>query len=102
MSSSTAQKAPANDRRRSERKAYIIEASLCSPTAKNKKKERIEATSVNINRHGIAFQMDKALPIDSFYVVEVMLGEREVISEIRIISCRKAENGNYEIGAEFC
>ena len=89
------------DRRRSLRKPHVAEAWICSPTA-TRPEEKVEVTAINLSRHGVAFEIPKNLPTDTFYVMEVGVGDQRLVSEVRIISCRKAENGNYEVGAEFC
>ena len=35
-------------------------------------------------------------------MIEVGLGAQQVVSEVRIISCRESEDGVFEVGAEFC
>ena len=89
-----------NDRRRSERKPYVMEAWVASPTAASPE-DRDEVTSVNISRHGVAFQSKSPLAEGAFYALEVGMGEQRIISEVRVISCRPAD-GSYDIGAEFC
>jgi hypothetical protein len=88
------------DRRRSLRKPHVAEAWVASPTA-TRPDDRLEVTALNLSRHGVAFEVPKALPEGSFYVVEIGVGDQRLSSEIRIISCRKVE-GIYEVGAEFC
>lgn len=90
----------ATDRRRSLRKPHVAEAWVASPTA-TRADDRLEVTALNLSRHGVAFEVPKALPEGSFYIVEIGVGDQRLSSEIRIISCRKVE-GVYEVGAEFC
>jgi hypothetical protein len=90
-----------SDRRRSERRPYIIEAWISSPTAKSAE-DRLVATSVNISRHGVAFEIESELPIHAYHVIEIGYGDQRLVSEIRTVSCRKAPSGNFEVGAEFC
>jgi len=89
------------DRRRSERKVYIIEAYIVSPTATHES-ERKEVTSVNLSRHGVAFDFTEPLAKKTYYKMEIGLGDQRMVSEIRIIACRSIQNGVYQIGAEFC
>lgn len=90
-----------DDRRRSERKPHVVEAFLASPTATDDE-EPHEVTSVNVSRHGVAFNYDQPLPEGAFFKIDISIGEQHIASEVRIISCRKIGEGNFEIGAEFC
>ena len=92
---------PPKDRRRSERKQHVVEAWIISPTA-TRQSERVEVTSVNISRHGVCFSSARAIPPGSFYVIEVLMGEQKIVSEIRIVECRKDATGRFDVGAEFC
>lgn len=104
MTTSTLRHGPAaqqSDRRRSLRKPHIAEAWIVSPTA-TRPEEKIEVTSMNLSRHGVGFELPNPLAQASFYVMEIAVGEQRLLSEVRIISCRKLEGGTYEVGAEFC
>jgi hypothetical protein len=89
------------ERRRSVRIPHVIEAWINSPTATHAE-ERREVTCMNLSRHGAGFLFSEPLPTSAFYVLEIGLGEQRMISEVRIVSCKATENGQYEIGAEFC
>ncbi len=93
--------AEARNRRRSERTPRVLDAWICSPTAKVPLEEREVVTAVSMSRHGVAFTLAHALATNSFYRIEVGLGAQQVVCEVRIISCRKAEKGLFEVGAEF-
>jgi hypothetical protein len=90
---------PRSNRRRSERKPYVVEAWLASPTAKDPK-DRHEVVGVNISRHGVAFELPVAVPTGAYFIFEVGYGTQQLKSEVRILSCTKHEN-RYRIGAEF-
>ena len=92
---------PQKDRRRSQRKPHVVEAWIISPTA-TRQSEKLEVTSVNISRHGVCFSLAREIPQASFYVIEVLMGEQKIVSEVRVISCRKDASGRYDVGAEFC
>jgi hypothetical protein len=92
---------PPKDRRRSQRKEHVVEAWIVSPTA-TKPSERVEVTSVNVSRHGVCFSLARAIPVGAFYLIEVLMGEQKITSEIRVIDCRKDPAGRYDVGAEFC
>ena len=90
------------DRRRSERTPRVLDAWICSPTAADPLEEREDVTAVNLSRHGVAFTLGHTVATGTFYVIEVGLGVQQVISEVRIVSCRQTEEGLFEVGAEFC
>jgi hypothetical protein len=89
------------ERRRSERKPHVVEAWISSPTA-IKETDREEVTAVNLSRHGLGFESQRPLPVSTFHVIDIAMGEQRIRTEIRIISCRSGGNGRSEIGAEFC
>jgi len=89
------------DRRRSERQPHVAEAWLSSPTS-TAPEDRIEVTSLNISRHGVAFEVPKALPTGQYYVMEIGVGNQRLVSEVRVVSCRRDDHMKYEIGADFC
>jgi PilZ domain len=89
------------ERRRSPRTPHVAEAWISSPTATNPD-ERIEVTSMNLSRHGVGFELAKPIPEHTFYAIEIGMGDQRLISEIRIVSCRKSDHGTWEVGAEFC
>lgn len=90
----------AANRRRSERKPYVVEAWICSPTATSAD-EKAEVTALNVSRHGAAFESPDPLPIGSFHIIEIGVGAQRLCSEVRIVSCR-ATGEFFDIGAEFC
>ena len=87
------------ERRRSERLPYIIEAWIASS---RDAADRTEVVSVDLARHGVGFEMQQALPVGSWQVIEIGLGPQRLVSEIRVVSCHKTDDGNFRIGAEFC
>ncbi len=88
------------ERRRSQRKPYVAEASLASPTAKDPA-DRLEVSALNISRHGIAFELPKSIPTGAFYVLQLGMGPQRMTTEVQIISCRSG-NGTFHVGAKFC
>jgi hypothetical protein len=90
-----------SERRRSERRPYICEAFLSSPTAVDHS-ERVEVTAVNLSKTGVAFDCTEPLPKKAYYIIEIGMGEQRLVSEIRIVSCRPIEEGIYQVGAQFC
>ena len=90
-----------NERRRSERREYVVEAFIISPTATSDA-ERKEVTSINLSRHGIAFDFDQPLAKKTYYRMEIALGGQKTVTEVRIVSCLPVEEGMYQVGAEFC
>lgn len=87
------------NRRRSERRPYIVEAWLVS---KADPESRTEVKTVNLSRHGIAFDLDRKVTPGSFHLMEIGFGHQRLIAEVRIITCRGISEGIFEIGAEFC
>ena len=89
------------ERRRSVRHPRVADAWIWSPTA-DASDARQEVTAVNLSRHGVAFDLEHPVPSGSFQMIEIALGEQRLVSEIRIISCRQLDNGQFEVGAAFC
>lgn len=92
---------PGEERRRSVRYPRVADAWIWSPTA-DVDEDRQEVTAVNLSRHGVAFDLERPVASGSFQMIEIALGEQRLVSEIRIISCRKLDSGQYEVGAAFC
>ena len=90
-----------SERRRSERQPYVVEAFIISPTATSEA-ERKEVTSINLSRQGIAFDFEQPLAKKTYYRMEITLGGKKTVTEVKIVSCRPIEDGMYQIGAEFC
>jgi hypothetical protein len=90
------------DQRRSARTPHVMDAWICSPTAVDPIEEREEVRSVNISRHGIGFMANSALATGAFWIIEIGIGDQRLVSEIRIVNCRRIDDGSYEVGAEFC
>src|SRR5688572_28262018 len=90
-----------SERRRCPRTAHVAEAWITSPTATSPD-ERIDVTSMNLSRHGVGFELARAIPEGTFYVIEIGMGDQRLTSEIRIVSCQKSDHGTWEVGAEFC
>jgi hypothetical protein len=88
------------ERRRSPRKSYVVEAFIISPTATNPY-ERREVTSINLSRHGVAFDFTEPLSKNTYFLIEIGLGDQRIVSEICIIACRAIDDGLYQVGAEF-
>ena len=90
-----------SDRRRSQRVPRVLDAWICSPTAIDPINDRVEVKAVNLSRHGVGFIATHPIATGSFYSMLIVMGTQEIVSEVRIMNCRKAGN-EYEIGAEFC
>jgi hypothetical protein len=88
------------NRRRSDRFPHVAE-SWVSTELPDGTTERTEVTSVNLSRHGVAFQLAHPLAAGAFYTIEIGLGPQQLVAEVRTISCRATQDGRYEIGAEF-
>jgi hypothetical protein len=91
---------PETERRRSQRKPHVVQAWIASPTAVDPA-DRQEVLAVNVSRHGVAFERRDPLPTGTFHVLDIVMGTQRMRSEVRIQSCRKIDQGRFEIGAEF-
>lgn len=89
-----------DERRRSNRKPYVAEAWLSSPTATDPA-DRVEVTSLNVSKHGIAFDLPVAIPTGVFYVLRLGMGPQKLVTEVRVVSCRPGDE-SFHVGAEFC
>lgn len=89
------------ERRRSVRKPCIVDAFIISPTATNPY-ERREVSGINLSKHGIAFDFNEPIANGTYWLIEIGMGEQRMVSEVRIVSCRKTEDGFYQVGSEFC
>ena len=102
METSTARKPPKRDdeRRRTPRVPHVVEAWLWSPTAKDQK-GRMEAVAINLSRSGVGFCVKREVPTGAFFVIQIGLGDQQLLSEVRILTCRRIPDGQFEVGAEF-
>jgi hypothetical protein len=91
----------ASDRRRSGRTPHLVQGWVVSPTA-TRADEKREVQGLNLSRHGVGFELSTAMPVGSFFAMEIGVGDQRLASEVRIISCRQNQAGIFEIGAEFC
>jgi hypothetical protein len=100
--SSAAIKSPLieNDRRRSQRKPHVVQAWISSPTAVDPD-DRQEVLSVNVSRHGVAFESHHAIATGTYHIIDIAMGPQRMRTEIRILSCRKMDSARFEIGAEY-
>jgi hypothetical protein len=102
-STSVARELRRGERRRSERQPHVVQAHICCSADAALGSPRREVTSVNVSRHGIAFDFDQPLPRETRYTIEIDLyGQQRLVASIRIVSCLPIEDGMYQIGAEFC
>lgn len=92
----------AGEKRRSTRAPHVVDAWICSPTAVDPVEEREEVRSLNMSRHGLAFSSSRALVAGAFWMIEIGIGDQRIVSEIRIMNCRRGEDGLWDVGAEFC
>jgi hypothetical protein len=99
MSSATI-KPESRERRRSHRAPCICEAWLSSPTSRDPA-DRVEVTTLNLSRHGVAFELPVAVPTGAYFLLRFTIGPQQISSEIRILTCRAGDE-SFQIGAEFC
>src|SRR5690349_4580276 len=79
-----------SDRRRSPRVPSVIEAWL-APVGSADPDQRLEIASMDLSRHGVGFCVYRELPLGSFHVVEIALGDQRLVSEVRVVFCRPFE-----------
>lgn len=85
-----------DNRRRSERFPYIVEAALSTETT------MFPVETANLSKHGVSLIVDNEVAVGSFYLFEIAIGPKTVETEVRVVACRATEDGRFEIGAEFC
>ena|SRR5579859_6588750 len=86
------------ERRRSPRREHVVEASITSPTGG----PAIEVTGVDFSKHGVGLSVGTMIPPGTFHVLTLGLGTKRIVSEIRVVSCRKQGDSTYRVHAEFC
>jgi len=91
--------ATGTERRRSERHGYIIEAWLGSASAGQ---EREEVATLNLSKHGVAFQLMRPVEVGTFHVLEISMGVQKLVSRVVIRRCQPVDNQFWDVGAEFC
>jgi hypothetical protein len=91
--------ATGGERRRSERHGYIIEAWLGSAISGQ---EREEVATLNLSKHGVAFQLTRPVEVGTFHVLEISMGVQKLVSRVVIRRCHPVDNQFWDVGAEFC
>ena len=86
------------DRRRSPRRPHVVQAVIASPTSG----ERLEIMSVDISSHGVGLRLADPIASGTFHVLELGLGPQQIVTEVRIVSCERQEDGSYRAHAAFC
>ncbi len=86
------------DRRRSPRRAHVVEASLASPTGG----KPLEVTGVDLSKYGVGLNVKKPIAANTFHILNLGLGAQRIVGEVRVLSCRKQSDGAYRVHAEFC
>ena len=89
--------AAVDERRRSERYPYVVEAWLSNDST-----APIELKTANLSRHGVRLTLERPLNVGEFFTIEIGVGRQALLSEVRIVSCFATEDGLYDVGAEFC
>src|SRR3954447_20219192 len=83
------------ERRRSARRAHIVEASITSPTGG----PAIEVTGVDLSKHGVGLSVGKAVAAGTFHLLTLGLGAQRIVGEVRVVSCRKQGDLVYRVHA---
>jgi hypothetical protein len=88
----------AKDRRRSPRRAHVAEASLSSPTGG----QPVPVTGVDLSKKGVGLCVKHAIAAGTFHILNLGVDQQRIVSEVRVLSCRKQPDGSYRVHAEFC
>lgn len=88
----------AEERRRSDRRAHVVEAFLSSPTGGG----RLQVSSIDLSKHGIGLSLKKPIAAGTFRVLELGMGSQKMVTEVRILSCRPEPEGGFRVHATFC
>ena len=89
------------NRRRSVRRTYAEAAWISSADAVDEG-ETLDATTVNLSRHGVRFDIHQPLPLGGCYRIELATSDQKLNNEIRIVSSQPTSTGRFSIGAAFC
>ena len=96
MTKSTLPQPP--ERRRSPRRAHVVDASITSPTGG----PATEVAGVDLSKHGVGLSVGRAIPPGTFHILTLGLGAQRIVGEIRVVSCRKQGDSVYRVHAQFC
>jgi len=88
-----------SERRRSRRNDCTARGWLSPEAGTGGRNYRVNVT--NLSLHGMGFNCEAHLAPDSIYWVVLDAGSLRASSRIRIVSCRKRNQGGYDCGAEF-
>jgi hypothetical protein len=88
------------DRRRSERKNVRSIGKLTAPAAEKHLHGRA-VTVVDLSLHGAGFLSPEALTVGGIYGLQVTSDWMNLSSRVRVASCRKRDDGEFDVGAEF-
>jgi hypothetical protein len=75
-----------------------VEATLSSPTGGTP----LGVTSIDLSRHGVGLSVKTPVAAGTFHVLSLGLGAQHIVSEVRILSCRKLADASFRVHAEFC
>jgi c-di-GMP-binding flagellar brake protein YcgR len=90
----------AADRRRSERKAVALVGKLAAPS-KEKNLQGRSVKIIDLSLHGVGLVSPEELKVGGKYGLQVSSDLLNLSSRIRIASCRKRADGEWDVGAEF-
>jgi hypothetical protein len=88
------------ERRSNARTPRTAVGRLFSPTSSDSG-ERIEISTIDFSRHGVAFLSRRAIPVRAFYIIEIEEGAEKITREIKTMRCKKLADDSYVIGARF-
>lgn len=88
------------DRRRADRRATQSVGTLFAP-GHERHLLGTPVTMVDLSLHGTGFRSIDALRVGQLYGLQINGDWMNLSSRIRIVSCRKRDDGEYDVGAEF-
>ena len=91
---------PVSDRRRSFRQERATPAWLSAATGTNKG-NGFNVTIKDLSLHGVGFIADRALGKQDAHWMVIADQSLRLSTRVRIASCRRREDGLWDVGAEF-
>jgi len=88
------------DRRRSLRHDHHTPAWL-SPEAQTRNGKARQVMVTDLSLHGVGFIAATSLEVEGIHWMVVGAGALRASSRVRIVNCRPAPDGGYEVGGEF-
>ena len=101
QSSDAATPHPDAERRRSERQPFKATAWISAEVGAGASGDSSRVTVVDFSLNGVGFISETAMELEATRWFVLDHGNLRASSRIRIVNCRREENGQFHIGAEF-